>query len=96
MPNLVHGTAHGYNLGCRCDECRECNRLRMKARREHIRSLRKLINGRWVTTVSLAIHGTTNAYENWQCRCIPCTEQHRIDMRNYYEKTKRKSRRKSA
>lgn len=91
MAELKHGTPHAYNLGCRCDACRDCNRRRAKSRREHLRSLRKLVDGRWVTTISIVQHGTTNAYENWQCRCVPCTEQHRIDMATYHELRKRRS-----
>lgn len=92
MAELRHGTPGAYNKGCKCDLCRECNRLRMKARRDYIRSRRKLIDGRWTTTISIVVHGTTNAYENWQCRCLRCFQRHSRDMQIYQEK--RKARRK--
>lgn len=71
-----HGIPSRYNDGCRCVACRKCNTQRQQERREYVRRLRKFVQGRWISTSSLAIHGTLNAYGNWQCRCIPCTEVH--------------------
>ena len=90
--SLNHGTPGAYNKGCRCAECREVNRVRMKVRREYLRSRRKLIKGRWTTTISIVVHGTTNGYENWQCRCIPCSEKHSADMAKYNDVRREKRR----
>lgn len=78
---MKHGRPSGYNQGCRCRWCRRANTMRQRERREHIRAnQRKLIDGRWVSTSSLAIHGTLNAYGNWHCRCVPCCEAHSIKL----------------
>lgn len=71
---IPHGTAHCYNLGCRCARCREANTARARARRAYLRTQRLFVNGRWVSP--FAEHGTLNGYGNWQCRCDLCTSVH--------------------
>lgn len=74
VKDIKHGTPSAYNWGCSCNLCKACNTQRQRDRRARTRTLRKLINGRWVSPY--AEHGTLNGYCNWQCRCAPCTEVH--------------------
>jgi hypothetical protein len=80
---IKHGTPGAYNAGCHCDICRECNANRQRNRRAHARSLRVLINGRWVSPVSIVKHGTYNGYNNWACRCWPCTTANNLKLAEY-------------
>lgn len=41
--------------------------------RDQKRQERELIDGRMVA-VGARVHGTTNTYVNWSCRCPECTE----------------------
>jgi hypothetical protein len=70
-----HGTHNGYkNLGCRCDRCKEANRIeeaKVKARR-----IARFRNGEAEVT-----HGLYTTYGNWGCRCRPCTDAWVADHR---------------
>jgi hypothetical protein len=60
--DFEHGTPSAYTYHrCRCEVCREGNRLRM----------RQLMLNRSERTVA-APHGTVSGYTNWKCRCAPC------------------------
>ncbi|ADD80952.1 gp061 [Rhodococcus phage ReqiPepy6] len=48
---------------------------------------RKMVNGR-LTSTMLQEHGTPSGYNNWFCRCIPCTQAY-----NGRKKDNRKKRR---
>lgn len=61
----AHGTRSKYQTGCRCDECREANRLYIEAGR---RAAGVQPQPRGPQTD----HGTVARYENWQCRCSDC------------------------
>lgn len=68
-----HGTANGYgNLRCRCDRCREANRV---AQAEYMKRVRAegRIPGK---------HGTNTAYARG-CRCDLCREAHSRQSREY-------------
>lgn len=68
-----HGTANGYgNLKCRCDRCREANRLAHSAYMERIR-----VEGR-----VLGRHGTALSYDSG-CRCQSCKAAHNKKSRDY-------------
>lgn len=57
-----HGTAVEYDhFGCRCDVCREGNRLRCRATKADRKTRPQDIP-----------HGTMTAYWNWNCRCAEC------------------------
>ncbi|KWX25625.1 hypothetical protein AFM11_05190 [Mycolicibacterium wolinskyi] len=68
-----HGTTNGYgNLYCRCDRCREANRLSHSAYMKRLRD-----DGRIVGK-----HGTDLAYDSG-CRCDTCREAHNTKSREY-------------
>lgn len=69
-----HGTTNGYgNLGCRCERCREANRI------AHAQYRRKAITeGRLVTED--VEHGTPYRYDVG-CRCDPCRQAHNAKSR---------------
>ena len=56
------GSSTGYNHGCRCPDCCQAHRNRMARYRRKIRS----------RFVPARVHGTTNGYQNYGCRCVPC------------------------
>lgn len=61
---IKHGRG-GYRRGCRCEECREANRVHMAASRA-----RRVQRGK--EDPSLIPHGL-GGYRNWGCRCETCT-----------------------
>lgn len=68
-----HGTKNGYqNLGCRCADCREANRLHHQADRAAMRARAADIP-----------HGTPSGYQNWGCRCMDCTAAHASSRREW-------------
>lgn len=42
------------------------------------------VDGRLVAPLPDEKHGTTSAYSNWGCRCLPCTEANTTEWREYY------------
>jgi hypothetical protein len=69
-----HGTANGYgNHGCRCDACKEANRI------THARYLRKVLAEGSLTGENV-IHGTSYRYDVG-CRCDACREAHNAKSR---------------
>lgn len=68
-----HGTTNGYtNYRCRCDRCKDANRL---ARAGYLKRLRA--EGRVVGK-----HGSAFAYDAG-CRCDACREAHNTKSREY-------------
>lgn len=60
-----HGTRNRYLAGCRCDPCREANRTYQAQARADRRSLGlPAVDPR---------HGTRTGYQEWGCKCGPCT-----------------------
>lgn len=43
----VHGTGHAYNLGCRCDLCKNANRVRVHDWRRSKGALPKAVSCMW-------------------------------------------------
>lgn len=64
----VHGTPSMYNSGCRCDECRACQRDR--AKEQQAKRAAKVRAG-----VAVFEHGVSG-YRNWGCRCDECSAAH--------------------
>lgn len=60
-----HGAFKNYQAGCRCERCREANRVRHAAQRADRRARGGLPPGD-------SRHGTHTGYTNWCCRCDPC------------------------
>lgn len=51
-------------------------------RRWDKRDNRVLIDGRMVA-VDAPVHANHNTYQNWHCRCDPCTSAHRIKQKQH-------------
>jgi hypothetical protein len=73
-----HGTRSKYNGGCRCDDCREANRVS---------------HAEWELRVrgNPPEHGTENAYRNYGCRCQECRVVGSIANHYNYERRRRQS-----
>lgn len=72
--SIQHGTESKYtNDGCRCAECKEVARAAIQRRRRERFALRELVDGRLVAPRPAELHGTVNTYNDWGCRCAPCT-----------------------
>ena len=68
-----HGTTNGYsNLGCRCDECREANRLGHAKYMAQVRAEGRI----------LGEHGSRLAYDSG-CRCDKCRTVHNERSKAY-------------
>ena len=68
-----HGTLNGYcNLACRCDLCREANRVRHRQYMDQVRRLGRV----------LGTHGSSAAYDSG-CRCPECRHANTEKSRNY-------------
>lgn len=70
-----HGDHRTYAKGCRCDACRDANRL-------HCAGLR----AKWKTdpaNADRAGHGKPSTYKNHGCRCDKCTAANTADVLAY-------------
>ena len=63
--------ATDYNRGCRCDGCKETNRLRARKQREARKSAPRDEQGHVIGQPY-----SPSTYANWFCRCPKCTELH--------------------
>lgn len=60
----THGKYSTYNTGCRCVDCAEANRRRVRKQRTACKAR---------LAVDPAIrHGERNTYDTYGCRCEPC------------------------
>lgn len=73
------GTAYVYNK-CRCDECREANRIRVARRRNERRAEPKAPDD--------PRHGKSTFYSNHGCRCEKCTAAWSAECKRYADKRK--------
>jgi len=80
---VTHG-ASSYSNGCRCAVCREGHRIRQQTLREA---------ARW-KEIPESVHGTTNGYGYWDCRCELCRAAKRAA--NHRDNPIYKARRKAA
>lgn len=62
-----HGTLNMWRLGCRCAPCRT---VHAQAQRERCAARHELMLAGKVTPR----HGTRSTYNNYHCRCQPCTD----------------------
>lgn len=80
----THGIAATYRStpdGCRCDRCCAANSRRQTVeRRNRAARLRK--------DPSLAPHGSSSTYVNWECRCALCAAAHSKDLADRRAKKK--------
>ncbi|MGW0552329.1 hypothetical protein [Streptomyces altiplanensis] len=71
-----HGRTYTYTrLGCRCEKCREVNRIACAERRAAYRSNPVLAD--------MAGHGKRSTYSNHGCRCKECKAAHAAAHRAY-------------
>ncbi len=75
---MRHGTPSAYNHGCRCEHCREANRVRCL-------ELRASLKVRTNAGDPEIPHGTTGGYKNWGCHCEECTQANTLASRRYYQ-----------
>lgn len=61
-----HGDARKYAQGCRCDDCRAAH-----AERHRGQQRRRMSDPE---AADRAGHGNASTYQNYGCRCRPCTE----------------------
>lgn len=61
-----HGDYRTYNKGCRCDDCREAQRLRCA----ELRTTR----AQDPAAADRAGHGKASTYKNYGCRCKACSK----------------------
>jgi hypothetical protein len=74
-----HGTPNGYgNHGCRCDRCREANRVQHRLYMAQVRA-----EGR-----ALGRHGSELRYDTG-CRCDQCREAHNAKSRKFKARQRR-------
>ena len=73
---LTHGLRSTYVTGgCRCDGCRNANRVYQQA----------LVARRKAGGVPGHVpHGRPSTYTNWSCRCVECRAAWRVEMRRQY------------
>lgn len=79
-----HGTLNGYvNAGCRCEECREANRVyNMKRRAERAEGKPASEWGKKRGHMGEPLKHNSSTYINWKCRCDQCREDASMVRRN--------------
>lgn len=75
----THGLASNYRNGCRCPACRTAHN---QFTNDAIRRRKQRI----AADPSLATHGHASTYNNWGCRCTPCTNAHKVRMSSRHRK----------
>lgn len=81
MSVRLHGACKYTNDGCRCNVCRGAQAQRVGRRRDERRQWLVMDDeGRLVSTADVA-HGSTSTYNNWLCRCAPCSRVQAADQR---------------
>ncbi|MFD6218642.1 hypothetical protein [Nocardia salmonicida] len=73
-----HGTVYGYTRkGCRRDDCTAAATSAAKDVRKRRLAMRIVRDGRPYAERDsrghLLPHGDASTYQNWACRCLPCT-----------------------
>lgn len=86
----VHGATKYIHDDCRCEDCTDGHRERMRRRKAERFNLRVVESGQWVTTAQVP-HGRMSTYTNWGCRCGECRQVWR-QYQSAYRKLGRPSR----
>lgn len=68
-----HGDPHAYAAGCPCRRCLDAHRDYNRELRHRRYAAREWVNGRLVAVQVGLRHGRVSTYNNWGCRCDPCT-----------------------
>ncbi len=82
--NRTHGITSTYKKGCRCDPCKEANRVYEVDRKQ--RKKQNTDKHRASNFRTLKNHGLSGY--NMGCRCDKCKDAHAIKMREFHEKKK--------
>lgn len=64
---MTKHTKPSYREGCRCDPCKKAHRERQYAQIERRHDALLL-------DPSIAPHGSRSTYNNYRCRCEPCSD----------------------
>lgn len=76
---MTHGT-NGYQMGCRCPDCREAHRISAAQAREAAK--------RSGLAPDDPRHGRHSTYTNWACRCPACTKANSDACKEQYYRRK--------
>lgn len=74
---FTHGYSGYTNHRCRCEVCREGNRVKRAESRAHWKSERERIHAMGFEHVVINITHGVNGYSNYMCRCLVCIVAHR-------------------
>lgn len=81
--NFTHSYSGYINYGCRCDVCREANRVHIRDRRERAKARRLAAEADGRVYVVEGIKHGGSSYGNHGCRCPVCREGHRLNGAYY-------------
>ena len=70
-----HGDYRTYAKGCRCDDCRDAQRVRCAAMRAD--------RAKDPSRADRAGHGKASTYKNYKCRCAECSAANTADVNAY-------------
>lgn len=74
--------SNGYQLGCRCNECKDGHRARMMEQRAARAALCE------AGKMPAKAHGASG-YVNWGCRCAKCVRGHARRYKAWYSQHRR-------
>lgn len=74
----THGKTSTYGKGCRCDLCREANRLKVCRTRAALKE----------RPFDEIPHGTWSGYTNYSCRCPDCRRANKVRAALQYQARK--------
>lgn len=83
MPRTTHGLPNTYKSGCRCNPCREANRIYQAAA-----TARRAADP---IAADLAGHGKRSTYANYRCRCDECRAANSVASQAYRQRRKERA-----
>jgi hypothetical protein len=85
-----------HGKGCTCKPCPAAKAAEQRHMDAQRRNQRVEVDGRLVAPLPADRHGRPGTYNNWGCRCEPCTEAHRNRQRRDRAKARERDRQKRA
>lgn len=79
----AHGLPNTYKNGCRCEQCREANRVYQAAA-----TARRAADP---TAADIAGHGRASTYSNYLCRCDACRAANAVASQAYRQRRKERA-----